>query len=500
MKSIPLLILALQIIALTSAKASSPNILLITADDLGWDSLGCTGNTLEGISPNLDRLAAQGMLIDHCHITTPICGPSRESLYSGQYPQTNGYMGHGVQPPKWWKNQNSGAKKSSITTALNNAGYMTGLVGKHGSTGCRFTEPAHGKNEETGMGRNPQKYFDYVRQFLAKAKSQNKPFFLAANAHDPHRYWAGHPDESERWVKAMMGDAKWTPLSNGKPYPDPSTQFNPDQCPIPPSYPKEAALRKPLSHYYGSVNRMDQVVGEVIKALDESGLAKDTLVIFLSDHGLAWEMSKWSLYPAGTRTPVIIRWPGKVPGKQRDAISVLSAVDIAPTIAEACGVSLNDNIDGKSFLNLILGKKESWKRREAFACFNYMNNGPDEEAEYPNDLYKKIDQYRPSRALSSNRFTYIWNGWSDGSTTTPPSMGNEVASLLKASHKAHIEFMKKRTTEELYDTQSDPGCLTNLAKDANYRDRLYRFRGKMETVLENTQDHELDNYRNFIND
>ena len=78
----------------------NPNILLITADDLGWDSLGCMGNELEGLSPNLDRLASEGLLIKHAYVTTPICGPSRQSLYTGRLPQRTGIMGHGVQPPE----------------------------------------------------------------------------------------------------------------------------------------------------------------------------------------------------------------------------------------------------------------------------------------------------------------------------------------------------------------------------------------------------------------
>jgi hypothetical protein len=157
-----------------------PNVLIITADDLGWDSLGCTGNPLPRLSPHVDKLASQGLLIEHAFIATPICGPSRQALYTGQYPQRSGFMGHGVQPPRWWKESAPKSPKQSITTLLHEDGYLTGLVGKHGSDLCRFSVPPHGSNTETGMGRNPDKYYQFVRSFFALAKQEGKPFYLAA--------------------------------------------------------------------------------------------------------------------------------------------------------------------------------------------------------------------------------------------------------------------------------------------------------------------------------
>ena len=219
-----------------------------------------------------------------------------------------------------------------------------------------------------------------------------------------------------------MGSTSWTPLENGKPYPDPKTQFNPADCPMPAPYPNDMRLKNDLSKYYDSVNRMDEVVGEVLRALDERGMADNTIVIFLSDNGLAWDMSKWTLYPSGTKTPLILRWPGRIKPGQIDKKSVLSVVDIAPTIAEMCGLAPMERIDGVSFLSLLKGDIFDWKRTEAFTCFNYMNNEKEYDdmiESYTPDLFKKIDQYRPSRALSSTHFTYIWNGWSDGTTKVP---------------------------------------------------------------------------------
>jgi N-sulfoglucosamine sulfohydrolase len=492
--------------------SQKPNILLITADDLGWNSLGCMGNKLKGLSPNLDRLASEGLLIKHGYVATPICGPSRQALYTGQFPQSNGFMGHGIQPPKWWKSTRTNAETQSITSQLLDHGYFSGMIGKHGSQWCRFSLPPHGENEQTGMGRNPEKYFAFTRKFLTQAKEKKKPFFLAANAHDPHRYWARHPDETSHWINQMMGDGKWKPFSNGKPYPDPKSRFTPEQCPVPSPYPSESKIQETIATYYDSVNRMDQVVGGIIQALQESGLADNTLVIFLSDHGMAWDLSKWSLYPSGVRTPIIIRWPAKVKSGQIDSQSVVSVVDIAPTIAELCGLPPLKKTDGHSFSALLTDRPLQWQRSTAFSCFNYMNNHAEVDDSMPfyhSDLSKQFDQYRPSRALNSRRFCYVWNGWADGNTPLPKTMLGEFHWILSKMTKTstnsvmanYLEtknFIEYRTPEELYDLSTDPACQINLADQSNFNDTVKKFRNRMKKVLQKTQDHELDNFLSFM--
>ena len=484
-----------------------PNILLITADDLGWNSLGCTGNSLTGISPHLDNLAREGILIENCHIATPICGPSRHALYTGQFPHRTGYLGHGKQPPRWWLELKRIPVKKSITSVLHDYGYVTGLIGKHGTDWCSFSTSPAGSNVDTGMGRNPEKYFTFAREFMDQTNKEGKPFFLSANAHDPHRYWARHRDETNTWIKAMMGTANWRPFENGKPYPDPLTQFAPKDCPIPDSYPEAPFLRSELAKYYDSVNRMDQVVGELLHALEETGLDQNTIVIFLSDHGLAWDMSKWSLYPAGTKTPLIIRWPNKIEPTQYNQKSLVSVVDLAPTIAEMCGLPPMEGVDGKSFLSLLCGAGTRWERTEAFSCFNYMNNDAELDrmvASYSPDLYRKMDQYRPSRALSSIKFNYIWNGWADGNTSLPRSMLGDFANFLRGNSERseqyadRLNFINHRIVEELYDLRKDPGCLNNLAGNKNSHNVMKEFRTKMANFLRKTQDHELGNYLTFL--
>ncbi|MCH2205531.1 MAG: sulfatase [Lentisphaerales bacterium] len=495
-----------------SQKVTKPNILLITADDLNYDSLGCMGNPIKGLTPHLDKLASEGALFENCYISTPICGPSRNALYTGQHPQTNGYMGHGVQPPTWWKAKSRQLSKKSIASELYKAGYLTGVVGKHGTSWCKF-DAKFCDLEQTGFGRDPSKYFSFVRDFLKRSKREGKPFYLTANTHDPHHYWARSKGETKKWFDQGIGHSNWQAYLNAKPYPDPLTQYKPEEIMLHPSYPDDSNFKKEATLYFDSVNRMDQVVGELLRALEESGMADNTIVLFLSDHGMPWQMGKWSLYPAGTKTPLIIRWPAQIKQSFVNKKSVISVVDIVPTLAELCNIPALPKVDGSSFTTLLNGNSKAWKRKAAYSCFNYMNNlKPYDQAAktYTTDLYKKVEQYRPSRALNTLRFSYVWNGWSDGETRLPKEMGGKVSQMLKKysqnqqdksypDYKEKAEFLKFKAPEELYDIVKDPGCRNNLAKNPEYQTVLKNFRQDMRNILQATNDHELENFQRLMN-
>ncbi|MDD7984953.1 sulfatase [Lentisphaera marina] len=494
-----------------SSEQNRPNIILITADDLSWDSLGCMGNPINGLTPNLDKMATDGLLIEHCFISTPICGPSRTALYTGRHPHSSGYMGHGVQPPTWWKKNGGKFPKTSITSELRKSGYLTGIVGKHGTSVCKFDEKFC-DYQQTGFGRDANKYAAFVKDFFTRAKKENKPFYLAANTHDPHHYWPRSKGENKRWFDQGMRTSDWKAYANGKPYPDPLTQYTPEEIILPASYPNDINFKKEATLYFDAVNRMDQVIGEILLALEESGLSENTLVMFLSDHGMPWQMGKWSLYPSGTRTPLLIRWPATIEKGRREKNAIISAIDIAPTLADICGLEPIKGVDGKSFAQLVKHDDTEWDRKFAFSCFNYMNNNKihDELAPtYSHDLYQKTEQYRPSRALNNTRFSYVWNAWSDGHTQLPKEMGGAVSHLLNKhsknqldknypDYKKRAKFMKFRAHEELYDVLKDPGCRNNLINKAEYRPVLEKMRREMKQVLRETNDHELENFMRLI--
>jgi arylsulfatase A-like enzyme len=266
-----------------------PNILFITADDMSFDSLGCTGCPLPNISPNLDRLAREGLLIDHCHIATPVCGPSRAALITGTWPQRNGTMGHYNQPPQWFGH-------SPITSTLaellrSHAGYYTAVICKNPTAIGWDYQASH---LDTGLGRDPAKFEQITRRVIETAIQQNKPFFLHANSMDPHEFWAGQKHETRSWINAMMGGAEYETYPNGKPYPDPQVTYSKDQIPVPPCWPDNDAIRQDIYTYYNSVHRLDETVGAILRALEASGQAQSTMVVFISDHGMGREFAKWS--------------------------------------------------------------------------------------------------------------------------------------------------------------------------------------------------------------
>ena len=481
------------------SRPDRPNILFITADDMGFDSLGCTGCPLPDISPNLDRLAREGLLIDHCHVAQPVCGPSRAAFITGTWPHRNGVMGHYNQPPKWF---GPSPIKTNVPDLLRSqGGYHTGVICKNPTALGWDMDVNH---LQTGMGRDPSKYEQITRRFIETAKEQGKPFFLHANSMDPHEYWAGQKEETKGWIDAMMMKQPYETYPNGKPYPEPQVTYSADQVPVPPCWPDNAAMREDLRTYYNSVRRLDETVGAILRALESTGEAHNTLVVFLSDHGIGRAFAKWSLYPAGTRTPMIVRWPGVVKPGRRDTTSVISAIDVAPTFLEAAGVAVPDFMDARSVLNLLRDKPSREKRDKVYVCWNYMNNYPEQDAKYPTytrDLFEKFDNYRPSRAIHSTRYTYVWNGWADGENEIPAEMsqGQTIRKILRATgHEERAQFEARRTREEFYDTVEDPGCLVNLIDDADLAREIREFRAELLNVMQRTNDHETANYRDDL--
>ncbi len=480
----------------SAGRPTRPNILFITADDMGYDSLGCTGCPLPDISPNLDRLAAQGALFDHCYVPTPICGPTRAAWITGTWPQHSGHMGHYNQPPAWFG-------PSPIQTTLpellrDHAGYYTGVICKGPDLGGWDCVIDH---TDAGLGRDPLKFHDLTAAFIGTAVEQGKPFFLHANSMDPHEYWAGQQYETKAWIDAMMGGEEYETYPNGKPYPDPQLTYAADDIPVPPCWPDNAAMREDLRTYYNSVRRLDETVGEILRALTESARAENTLVVFVSDNGIGRAFAKWSLYPAGVRTPMIVRWPGVTQPGRHDRDSVFSAIDVAPTFLQAAGLEPPEHMDAVSILDLFRGDAPEGERKLTFTCFNYMNNYPEKDAQFPaytRDMADKHDNYRPMRAIHSKRYTYVWNGWANGTNEIPEEMSSSQTTrriLKETGHEARVQFETFRAREEFYDTVHDPGCLHNRVDDPALQSIVSEFRRELLDVLDRTHDQERDNYR-----
>lgn len=177
------ILLGLFMLPCVAAENARHNVLLLTADDLNYNSLGFAGCKLSGITPHLDRLAKQGLWMEQAHVTVAVCQPSRQCLLTGRYPHHNGATG--FYPVR--------EGVPTLAEILKSAGYEIGILGKaiHLRPESKF--PWHYIRDEDvlGRGRDPQKYYEYSKEFLAQAKAAGKPFFLMANSHDPHRPFAG---------------------------------------------------------------------------------------------------------------------------------------------------------------------------------------------------------------------------------------------------------------------------------------------------------------------
>lgn len=351
-----------------------PNIVLIFADDLGYGDVGFNGRT-EWKTPHLDRLAAQGTTFRRWYTAGVVCAPSRAALMTGRYGIHNGVTGNGsLDLP---------STEVTIAEALKARGYVTALFGKwhHGPPrpGSKaythpmdqgfdeffgFTNAKHawekfptelwdGREKKPSEGYADTLFADRSIDFIARHK--DKPFFLYVPFIAPHGL-LGAPQED---IDALKG-----------------------------RFP-EADPNKPLNATYAAeITRMDKEIGRLMTALDEHGIADNTLVVFTSDHGATFEGmqqgttnvhdsnrpfrgQKRTLWEGGIRVPGIVRWPGNVPAK-RESHDVIHMCDLFPTFLAAAGGAPDEalRIDGVNVLDAWLGKAKPadrtlfWEWRE----------------------------------------------------------------------------------------------------------------------------------------
>jgi N-sulfoglucosamine sulfohydrolase len=327
------------------------NILLVTADDLAYNSVGAFGCQVPGITPNIDRLAGQGIRFTHAHVNTPVCQPCRQSWLTGRFPHNNG--AEGFEPID--------EDVPTLPELLHQAGYLNGILGKeihHQPVERFFWDFIPFRTEidsvwRKGHSRDPDLFYRYSAQFFKRAKDQEKPFFLIANSHDPHRPFVGSRNDTLTWGDNM---------------PPVTRQFATHEVEMLGYLPDIEKVRKEVAQYYGSVYRCDQNIGAVLNALRESGLEKNTLVIFLSDHGAAFPFSKAQCYLNSSKTPLIVKWPGTISPGSVDSSHFVSGIDLMPTLMEIAGLPRVPGLDGRSFLPL-LHQEEQEDRDYAYSSF-----------------------------------------------------------------------------------------------------------------------------------
>ncbi len=446
-----------------------PNILFITADDLGYNSVGAFGCKVEKITPNLDEFAKEAMRFTHAHVNTAVCQPCRQSWQTGRFPHNNGAEGFEPVDPN----------VPTLPEMLKSLGYINGILGKeiHHQPVERFfwdfipfkTEPDSVWRK--GNSRNPALFYEYSKKFFELAKEENKPFYFVANSHDPHRPFVGSRSDTLTWGKNM---------------PPVTRQFTPEEIEMFGYLPDIEKVRKEVAQYYGNVYRCDQNLGSVLRALKESGLEDNTLVVFLSDHGAAFPFSKSQCYLNSTKTPLMVKWPGIINPGSVESTHFVSGIDLMPTLMEAAGLPMVPKLDGRSFLPLLKGEKQE-DRQFTYATF-----------------YQIFARVRyPMRCVQNEDFGYIYNFWSDHELKI---LGDATGGLTwRAMQDAaktdpeiakRVELFKYRVPEEFYNFKDDPDGLVNLAGDPAYAAELKMFREKMLEMMEKYDDPALEAFRN----
>jgi N-sulfoglucosamine sulfohydrolase len=445
--------------------ANRLNLLILTVDDMSADSIGAFGCGLPDTTPNIDHLATQGLRFTQAHVQVGNCMPSRNVMWSGRYPHNNGVEG-------FYQVKNPGYPV--LVDLMKGAGYFTAIRHK-----VSHSTPYHPYAWDLVLDtlpdgtkahvKDPVSYGVSTTCGIEAANVQGKPFCLLINIADPHKPFHAQGRRGETIPDAHT----------------PSRVFKPSEPPTPGFLFEDAVVSKELAHYYSSVRRADDGVGHVLKALEASGKADNTMVMFLSDHGMALPFAKTQLYHHSTHMPLIVRWPGVTKAGSLDDRHMVSAVDFLPTLLDVTGVPHPQGMDGRSFASLFKGQTQAGRDR-VFKEYN-ENSGRSRD---------------PMRAVQTERFLYLFNAWSNGkrvmaTATTGTPTYRRMAELAQEDNTiaARHDLYQHRVVEELYDIKSDPDCLVNLIDCPDHQQTLLELRGSLDTWMVVTGDHILNAFR-----
>jgi len=434
------------------------NFVLVMADDMNWDAVGAFGCPTEETTPNLDRLASEGLRFNHGHVTIAVCQPSRSALMTGRYPHLSGGEG-------FYRLRCEGVP--ILPEILRNEGFDVGILGKltHSTPYEAFKWDMEYDQGDLGQGRNPEVYYQHAKDFVQSAVDNGQPFFLMANSHDPHRPFYGN-DKAE-WYNELDPPAVL-----------PSRIFDPDEIVTPEFLPDIPEVRLEIAEYYNSVRRCDDMVERVLDVLDEVDVAENTLVMFLSDNGMAFPFAKTNCYLNSTRTPWLARWPAVIEAGRVDSEHFISAVDYLPTVLDTLGIASPEGVNGSSRLPVLRGKKQDGCA-QAFTQFHQTSGR----------------RNYPMRCVQTKHFGYIFNPWSDGEREfrNESQNGRSWKAMKEAEENnpdlaARNRLFTHRVLEEFYDFENDPHALNNLIGDPEYADEVEKLRYSLEEWMANVDD------------
>lgn len=421
-----------------------PNFLIIMADDCTYNDLPVYGGQ-NAWTPNLDRLAGQGLVFDQAYLGSAMCQPCRAELFSGLYPLSNGCC---------WNHSASRGTVRSLPHYLRPLGYRVGIAGKIHVKPKQAFPFDRVDGFDSSCVRNPTRPHDLaaVAKYM-ESRKQGQPFCLVIALVEPHIPWT-------------MGDA---------------SRYPPQKIKLPPNLADTAETRKHYSDYLAEITYMDSQVGEILETLEKSGQRENTLVLFTSEQGSQFPGCKWTNWNTGVHTGLIACWPKQVAVGRTEAL--VQYADVVPTLLELAGGKPPSELDGFSFRGVLTGNGKS-KRRYAYGMHNNLPEGPaypirsitDGKYRYirnlrPDEIY--IEKHLMSGGRMENPYWATWLG-------ADPLRQPKVYELTR-------RYMR-RPAEQLYWTQNDPYELENIADKPDYREIQKRMRLALDSWLESEAD------------
>ena len=424
-----------------------PNIVVAIADDWSYPHAGIYGDRTVS-TPNIDRVAREGVRFTHAFTAAPSCTPSRAALLTGQLPHRleEGGNLHGFLPKAY----------TVFPDLLEQAGYSVGLTGKGWGPG-RF--------EPGGRARNPAgPVFKSFDAFMEQ-RPKGTPFCFWFGSTDPHR-----PYDAGSGVQAGL---------------------KAETVRVPPFLPDTPVVRQDLLDYYLEVQRFDRDLGRVLDALERAGELDNTIVIVTSDNGMPFPRAKANVYDAGARMPLVIRWPGMArAGSVIDAF--VSHTDLAPTILEGAGLPPVTAMTGRTLVPLLQGKTMAGRDAVFIERERHAN-------------VRRGDLSYPMRAVRTRDYLYIRNVRPDRWPAGDPEQyiavgpfgdidGGPSKSLLldgradPSLSKYFALATAKRPAEELYDLRRDPDQIDNVADQPAHRAALQELREQLTRWMRDTGD------------
>lgn len=477
--------------------AAERNILLIITDDES-PTLGCYGDPI-AVTPAIDQIAGDGMVFRNAFATTASCSASRSVVMSGLHNHRNGQYGHQHAYHKFASFHD--VVTLALPRVLARAGYRTGQIGKY------HVAPETVYQFETylkGDGRNAVQMAEASREFLTDT-SDDRPFFLYFATSDPHR-GGGRDQDSLRELKPdLFGNRPHHQAHVGVE----EVFFNPVDVPVPAFLPDTPETREELAQYYQSCARIDQGVARLVEILQAADLYEKTLIVFTSDHGMAFAGGKTTVYEGGLRVPLVVRDPDQ---RRRgvESQALVSHLDLTPTLLDYAGGLDADTNGPKDPLNA----DQFWRSRGEAVRDNRNDRRPfvayqgrswlpclaDPEARHHDTIlashtFHEIQMYYPMRAVRDDQYKLIWNIahplpfpfasdlWAASSWQAQWAQGLEApyGGMTVGRYIQRPEF-------ELFDIQADPHETTNLADSPGHADVLAKYQARLKSLQREFED------------